>query len=170
MTAYPVFQSSDLAERSLMTHVLIVENREADRKLLKMRLEANGYRVTTAGDDVEALAVARRDPPDAIISDGLMPKMDGFALCRAWMQDAELKTIPFIFYSATYARAEDEHFDMSLGAVRYLIKPMEEDAFLRELRTVLQQWVGRGPSRPTRPRRWTTPITALCMRRRWRAR
>jgi diguanylate cyclase (GGDEF)-like protein/PAS domain S-box-containing protein len=148
MTAYPVSQSSDLAERSLMTHVLIVEDREADRKLLKMRFEANGYRVTTAGDGVEALAVARRDPPDAIISDELMPKMDGFALCGVWMQDAKLKTIPFIFYYATYARAQDEQFALSLGAVRYLIKPMEEEAFLRELRTVLQQWAAPAPATP----------------------
>src|SRR5665647_3812661 len=99
-----------------MTHVLIAEDHEADRKLLTMRLERNGYRVTAAGDGLEALAAARRDPPDAIVSDVLMPNMDGFALCRAWMQDAALKAIPFIFYSATYARPEDKHFAMSLGA------------------------------------------------------
>ena len=87
-----------------MTHVLIVEDHEENRTLLKMLLEANGYRVTAAGDGLEALAAARRDPPDAIVSDVLMPKMDGFALCRAWMQDAGLRAIPFIFYSATYVR------------------------------------------------------------------
>src|SRR5450830_1181528 len=122
-----------------MTHVLIVEDREADRMLLQMRLERDGYRVTAAGNGLEALAAARRDRPDAIVSDVLMPKMDGFALCRAWVQDAELRAIPFIFYSATYARAEDVHFAMALGAVRYLIKPLDETVFLEELRAVLQQ-------------------------------
>jgi CheY-like chemotaxis protein len=129
-----------------MTHVLIVEDRETDRKLLKTQLERNGYRVTTAGDGMEALAAARSDRPDAIVSDVLMPNMDGFALCHAWMQDAELRAIPFIFYSANLTSREDEHVAMALGAVRYMIKPLHAEVFLRELRTVLQQWAGH--SRP----------------------
>jgi CheY-like chemotaxis protein len=129
-----------------MTHVLIVEDRETDRKLLKTQLERDGYRVTAAGDGLEALAAARSDRPDAIVSDVLMPKMDGFALCHAWMQDAELRAIPFIFYSANLTSPEDEHVAMALGAVRYLIKPLHAEVFLRELRTVLQQWAGH--SRP----------------------
>ena len=107
--------------------------------------------MTAAGDGVEALAAARRDPPAAIVSDVLMPKMDGFALCRAWMQDAALRPIPFIFYSATYARAEDEQFAMALGAVRYPIKPLEAEVFLRELRAMLQQWAGNSAAAPAPP-------------------
>ena len=126
-----------------MTHVLIVEDHEENRNLLKMLLEANGSRVTAAGDGLEALADARRDPPDAIVSDVLMPKLDGFALCRAWMQDARLKDIPFIFYSATNVRPDDEQFGAALGAVRYLIKPLEAKVFLEELRAVLRQWTGQ---------------------------
>ena len=134
-----------------MPHVLIVEDHEENRNLLKILLEANGYRVTAAGDGLEALTAARRDPPDAVVSDVLMPKLDGFALCRAWMQDTALSPIPFIFYSATYVRVEDEQFAMAQGAVRYLIKPLQADVFLRELRAVLQQWAGRvapGPHPP----------------------
>ncbi len=134
-----------------MDHVLIVEDHEENRDLLKMLLMANGYRVTAAGDGLEALAAARRDRPDAIVSDVLMPKMDGFALCRAWMQDTELRPIPFIFYSATYVHPEDEQFAMALGAVRYLIKPLEAAAFLRELRAVLQQWAGHSAPGPVAP-------------------
>lgn len=131
-----------------MTHVLIVEDHAENRNLLKLLLEANGYRVTVAGDGLEALASARRDRPDAVVSDALMPKMDGFALCREWMQDEALKSIPFIFYSATYIRPEDEQFAMALGAVRYLIKPLEAKVFLAELSTVLQQWAGRPAPAP----------------------
>ena len=134
-----------------MTHVLIVEDHEENRNLLKMLLEANGYRVTDAGDGQEALVTARRDPPDVVVSDVLMPKMDGFALCRAWMQDAALRPIPFIFYSATYVHPDDEQFAMALGAVRYLIKPLEVAEFLRELRAVLQQWAGRSAPAPAAP-------------------
>jgi len=126
-----------------MKHVLIVEDHEENRNLLKLLLEANGYRVTGAADGLEALAAARHDPPDAVVSDALMPNMDGFELCRAWMQDAALKSIPFIFYSATYVQGDDEKFALALGAVRYLIKPLEAEAFLAELRAVLQDWTGR---------------------------
>ena len=134
-----------------MDHVLIVEDHEENRNLLRMLLEVNRYRVTTAADGMEALAAARRDPPDAVVSDVLMPRMDGFALCRAWMQDAALRTIPFIFYSATYVRPDDEKFALALGAVRYLIKPLEVEVFLRELRAVLQQWSGRAAPTPAEP-------------------
>lgn len=134
-----------------MSHVLIVEDHKENRALLKMLLEANGYRVTAAGDGLEALAAARIDPPDAVVSDVLMPKMDGFALCRAWMQDTALKAIPFIFYSGTYVRPDDEQFAMALGAVRYLIKPVEAEAFLRALREVLEQWAGNAAPGPDSP-------------------
>jgi len=131
-----------------MAHVLIVEDHEENRNLLKMLLEINGYRVTAAGDGLEALAAARNEAPDAIVSDVLMPRMDGFALCRAWMQDATLKMIPFVFYSATYVHPDDEKFALALGAVRYLIKPLEAELFLRELRTVLEQWAGHTAPAP----------------------
>jgi PAS domain S-box-containing protein len=132
-----------------MTHVLIVEDLEDGRYLLKAMLEGNGYRVTEARDGLEALIAARSDPPDVIVSDALMPTMDGFTLCRAWMQNAALRAIPFIFYSATYTSPEDEKLALALGAVRYLIKPQEPETFLAELTTVLQKWVAcpaPGPS------------------------
>ena len=134
-----------------MTHVLIVEDDEQNRNLLRMLLEANDYKVTVAGDGLEALAAARRDPPDVIVSDVLMPKMDGFALCRAWIQDEALKAIPFIFYSATYVRTDDEQFATALGAVAYLPKPLEAEVFLKELRALLQQWAGHAVPAPSSP-------------------
>ena len=130
-----------------MDHVLIVEDHEENRSLLKMLLEVNGYRVTVAGDGLEALAAARRHRPDAIVSDVLMPRMGGFGLCRTWMQDPALRHIPFIIYSATFVHPDDEKFAMALGAVRYLVKPVEAKVFLRELRTVLRQGAGHeGPT------------------------
>jgi PAS domain S-box-containing protein len=134
-----------------MSHVLIVEDNEENRNLVKLLLEANGYRVTAAGNGLEALAAARRDRPDAIVSDVLMPKMDGFALCCAWMEDPHLRDIPFIFYSATYVHPDDEKFALALGAVRYLIKPLEARVFLGELRAALQQWAGRAAPSPASP-------------------
>jgi len=126
-----------------MIHVLIVEDNEPSRYLLQALLEGSGYRVTQATNGIEALALARREPPDIIVSDALMPKMDGFALCRAWMQDDQLKLIPFVFYSATYTSPEDETLALALGAVRYLVKPVEPQLFLAALQTVLMEWAAR---------------------------
>jgi PAS domain S-box-containing protein len=126
-----------------MTHVLIVDDLEESRYLLKALLEGNGYRVTAVHDGMEALASVRGEVPDVIVSDALMPNMDGFVLCHEWMRDARLRAIPFIFYSATYATPESEKLARELGAARYLIKPQEPDAFLAELTKVLREWSGR---------------------------
>lgn len=117
--------------------LLIVEAQGENRELLRMLLDANGFRVALAGDGFEALAAARSDPPDAVISELLMPNMDGFALCRAWMQDAALRGIPFIFYSGQQVRQDQEQIAKALGAARYLTKPMRTELLLRELRAVL---------------------------------
>jgi CheY-like chemotaxis protein len=133
----------------MTTHILVVDDNEPDRELLKMVLQFNGYRVTVAGNGVEALAAARSDRPDAIVSDVLMPQMDGFTLCQNWMKDAELSGIPFIFYSANLTLGMDAHVGKVLGAARYLIKPLRQESFLQELKTVLLQWGVR--SRPADP-------------------
>jgi CheY-like chemotaxis protein len=65
----------------------------------------------------------RASLPDVIISDILMPVMDGFSLCHEWKKDDSLKTIPFVFYTATYTDPKDEELALSLGA--RIIKPME---------------------------------------------
>lgn len=126
-----------------MTHVLIAEDHEENRTLLRMLLEANGYRVSVATNGLEALAAARRERPDVVVSDAQMAEMDGFDLCRHWMQDLGLRAVPFIFYSATYVRPQDVERGLALGAVRYLIKPLEAEVFLTELRAALQRRTAR---------------------------
>jgi len=81
-----------------VTKLLIVDDDEQNLYMLQVLLEGHGYEVDTAGDGAEALEKARRDPPDMIISDILMPVMDGFTLCREWLKEYEqLKHIPFVF-------------------------------------------------------------------------
>ncbi len=122
-----------------MSHIMVVDDQESSRYLLQALLEDNDFRVTAAGDGLEALAAARLDPPDAIVSDALMPNMDGFALCRTWMQDAALGHIPFVIYSGTYTESVDERFALKLGAVRFLIKPLQPKQFLAEIESVLKE-------------------------------
>jgi PAS domain S-box-containing protein/putative nucleotidyltransferase with HDIG domain len=121
------------------TKVLIVDDNQQDLYLLQVLLHANGYKVVTASNGLEALEKARAERPDMIIADILMPVMDGFQLCREWKRDDELKEIPFVFYSATYTGPEDQEFALNLGAARFIVKPMEPDVFVGILREVIKE-------------------------------
>jgi PAS domain S-box-containing protein/putative nucleotidyltransferase with HDIG domain len=110
--------------------ILVVDDREDNLYLLRALLEGHGYEVVTAADGVEALETARREPPRLVVSDILMPGMDGFALCREWKKDEVLTRIPFVFYTATYTDERDREFALGLGAERFIVKPAEPDAFL----------------------------------------
>jgi len=118
--------------------ILIAEDNENSRVLLEFMLEANGYDVASADNGKAALELALYKPPDLIISDILMPEMDGYAFCRAVKRSELLHSIPFIFYTATYTDPSDEKFAMELGASRFILKPMEVDAFLLVLREILE--------------------------------
>ena len=122
-----------------MNKVLIVDDQEQNLYLLKTMLSGNGYQVLEAANGAEALALARTGPPDVIISDILMPVMDGFSLCQEWKKDTRLRDIPFVFYTATYTDPKDEEFALSLGAARFLVKPVETDEFISMLKQLLSE-------------------------------
>jgi len=121
-----------------VTKLLIVDDDEQNLYMLQVLLEGHGYEVVSAANGAEALEKARRDPPDMIVSNVLMPVMDGFTLCREWKEDEQLKHIPFVFYTATYTDLKDEEFALSLGAERFIVKPVEPDVFVAMLREVLE--------------------------------
>jgi len=111
-------------------NVLIVDDQFANRYLLEQILIGNGFKVFSAKDGIEALEIAKSTPLDLIISDILLPKMDGFQLCREVKSDPLLQQIPFIFYTAAYTEKKDQDFAESLGADRFIIKPTEPEAFI----------------------------------------
>jgi PAS domain S-box-containing protein len=117
--------------------VLVCDDDEASRYLLSSIVTTAGHEATVANNGHEALRLARENPPDVIISDILMPDMDGYALAQQWRADENLAGIPFIFYSANYTEPDDERFAHSLGVDRFLIKPMEPDLLLREIERIL---------------------------------
>ena len=105
--------------------ILIAEDREEDRYLLKTILKSADHHVTAAANGREALNYLQGQPCDLIISDILMPEMDGYMLCRQINKDPTLCHIPFIFLTATYLSESDERFALSLGANVFIKKPVD---------------------------------------------
>ena len=125
--------------------ILVVEDDENSRLLQHTLLEASGYEVDSASNGKEALEAMDRARPDLIVSDIMMPEMDGFALCRAVKSDPSTADIPFIFYSATYTTDSDQRLAADLGASRFLIKPLDLDAFIEQVREALAQTSPQAP-------------------------
>jgi len=129
--------------------ILIVDDNEPNLYQLQVLLSGNRYQVVSAANGAEALAKARQNPPDLVVSDILMPVMDGFALCREWKKDERLRQIPFVFYTATYTDERDREFALSLGAEQFLVKPVEPEIFMQKIKEVIQHFQ-RSPVAPTR--------------------
>lgn len=121
-----------------MSYILIVDDKEENVYFLQALLTGNGYEVDTARHGAEALVKARLRPPAAVVSDLLMPVMDGYTLLRLWKADARLRKIPFIVYTATYTEPEDERLALSLGADAFILKPAEPEDFISRIDAVLR--------------------------------
>jgi CheY-like chemotaxis protein len=125
--------------------ILVVEDVPHILELLAVTLRFKGYPVVTALNGEEALDKIHEEHPALVITDILMPKMDGFALIQKMRTDPRTNQIPVIFLSATYIAPEDKTFALELGASRFLEKPVDTEEFLLTVAEVLTQ----GP--PTLP-------------------
>lgn len=134
-----------------MQHILIVDDKEENIYYLQALFTGNGFLVDTAHNGSEALIKARQNPPTLIVSDLLMPVMDGYTLLRYWKADEQLKSIPFIVYTATYTEPEDEKLALSLGADAFILKPSEPEDFLERFYEVQTRGVVAVPNLPNEP-------------------
>jgi CheY-like chemotaxis protein len=136
-----------------LSRILVVDDKEENLYLLRALLQGHGHQAMLAHDGVEALSRAGEEPPDLVISDILMPGMDGFTLCRRWKgADSPLRHVPFVFYTATYTEPRDEQLALSLGADRFIVKPAEPAQFLRTITDILEEHErGRLQSRTDAP-------------------
>jgi signal transduction histidine kinase len=113
--------------------ILSVDDKAENLYMLEALLRGHGHEVDSASNGIDALRLAERGNYDVIISDILMPRMDGFQLCREMKKDRRLRRVPFIFYTATYTDPRDASFALSLGADRFLVKPVEPSIFIQTL-------------------------------------
>jgi PAS domain S-box-containing protein len=140
-----------------MPYALVVDDHPQNRYLLRCLLAADGYEVLEAANGQEALDLARMRTVNVVVSDILMPTLDGFTLCRAWRADPALCRIPFIFYTATYTDPRDEAFARSLGAADFIVKPTEPLEVRERIRRTVQASLETPPAEPLAPEITETP-------------
>src|SRR5512144_122964 len=119
--------------------ILVVEDVPNVLELLEVTLRFKGYPVITARNGPEALEKVASEHPALVITDILMPKMDGYSLAHRLRTDPETRLIPLIFLSATYVTPADKKFAVSLRAVRFIEKPIDTEEFLLTVAELLTQ-------------------------------
>ncbi|HOJ13013.1 MAG TPA: response regulator [Deltaproteobacteria bacterium] len=129
--------------------ILIVDDQEYSRYLLETILKASGHEVTAAVNGLDALEKMERAGFDLVISDILMPVMDGYTLCRRCRADERFRDILFVFYTGTYTDERDEALAYSLGADLFLRKPLSPNELVAKLEGLLS--AGRSGPAPTSP-------------------
>ena len=119
-------------------NLLIVEDDPTSRMLLHRALVEEGHQAAEAANGMEALQVLEREPVDAVISDILMPRMDGYRLCYEIRRSRKINsTVPVILYTATYDSSSDRQLAEIAGADAYLLKPQPVPVLLEAVRAAM---------------------------------
>ncbi|NQT47138.1 MAG: response regulator [Candidatus Omnitrophica bacterium] len=116
--------------------ILLVDDEKDLIETLAFRLEANEYEVLKAYDGQEGLDKARKEKPDLIILDLMLPKMDGYKVCRMLKFDEKYKQIPIIMFTAR-AQDSDKKMGEEVGADGYITKPFDPKALLDKIKELL---------------------------------
>jgi diguanylate cyclase (GGDEF)-like protein len=122
-----------------MADILVVDDNRANREALASLLEVAGHRVRRAASARQALDIARAEPPELVISDVLMPGMDGYVLARQLRGDSRTAHLPVIFYTAYFAGQDAQELAQAHGVARVLVKPSDNEVILRTVQEVLDE-------------------------------
>lgn len=117
--------------------ILLVDDNPTNLDILETRLQRHGYELLKAVDGEEALAVARESTPDLILLDVMMPKIDGFEVCRQLRADSSLPYMPIILVTAK-GDSKDIVAGLDAGADEYLTKPIDQAALVARVRSILR--------------------------------
>jgi two-component system cell cycle sensor histidine kinase/response regulator CckA len=120
-------------------NLLIVDDHPTNLKLLRAQLESEGHAVFEAHDGVDALALLERQRVDVVISDILMPRMDGYRLCYEIRKLAHLRDLPIIIYTSTYTAPGETKLALDVGADKYLKRPASIETIMAALHEVIAQ-------------------------------
>jgi PAS domain S-box-containing protein len=122
-----------------MATVLVVDDRATNRELVRTLLGHHGHRVLEAGDGKEALAVVGGEPVDLVVTDVLMPGMDGYELVRELRERPDLASVPVVFYTANYLEHEAWPIAKACGVTRVVSKSTDPEVLLATLESVLAE-------------------------------
>ena len=120
--------------------ILIVDDNKDNLSFLETLFVGIGYKVATAINGKKALEILNDNNINLIVSDILMPDMDGFQFLREVKADNNTNSIPFVFYTATYTTDKDKEFGLQLGADRYLQKPMDPEPFVEIIQGIIDDY------------------------------
>lgn len=127
-------------------YVLIVEDVPDILKLLEATLTFKGYRVVTSVNGQEALEAIQKERPALVITDIMMPRLDGFGLVHRLRINPQTREIPVIFLTATYVALEDKAFALNIGATRFIEKPVNFEKFLETVEELMTKDVPAAPA------------------------
>jgi DNA-binding response OmpR family regulator len=148
-----------------MPHILLVEDERTIAETLRFNLEREGYQVSVAADGVQGLDLARREAPDLVVLDIMLPRLDGLSVCRIVRRESD---VPIIMLTARQDEV-DRIAGLELGADDYIAKPFSLGEFLARVRAILR----RSERRPAGERRELLEVGQLRLdtaaRRAWRA-
>jgi two-component system cell cycle response regulator len=119
--------------------ILVVDNSPVNLDVVRSTLEPFGYDVIAAKKVQEALALARQTLPDLILSDLHMPGESGYDFIKAVKADPQLRSIPFVLISSTVWPERDQKFGLALGVTKFILRPIEPQALLKEIAAVLKK-------------------------------
>lgn len=120
--------------------ILVVDDVETNVAVVRAALESAGHLIEESNSAEEAMRVATMRPPDLILADIQMPDASGFDLLRAIKSNDRLRSVPFIFLSATYWHDEDRMRALELGAAKFLVRPIDPQTLLAEVADTLEKF------------------------------
>ena len=118
--------------------ILVVEDEKSLVEMLKMRLEKEGYSVIASYDGKDGLDKAKKENPDLIILDLMLPVMDGYKVCALLKKDSRYSKIPIIMFTAK-AQDSDRELGLEMGADAYITKPFDAAMLLAKIKELIKE-------------------------------
>lgn len=119
-----------------MAHILIIDDSPTDVRVFTTLLAKHGHRVSSAASAEEGIAMAKRERPDMVIMDVIMPGMNGFQATRTLSRDTETSSIPILIVT-TKSMETDRVWGLRQGAKDFLVKPVAEQELLARIQNLL---------------------------------
>jgi twitching motility two-component system response regulator PilH len=120
-----------------MSEILLVEDSQVQREMICDLLRTNGINVTVATDGIEALEHIQRSNPDLVVLDIVMPRMNGYEVCRRLKSDPKTKNVPVVMCSSK-GEVFDRYWGMKIGADAYIVKPFEPVELIGTIKQLLR--------------------------------